>query len=119
MRPTLTTFDTLNPLASPASKYRLSARLRKLRITGGNVMLRPANVKSCLTVLSLLCRLLAFDFRLRLRGRLWSHAACNVDFGRVSRRTTRRHSPGTINGLFSAAPDPSRYGSYRNSRRQH
>ena len=45
MRPTLATFGTLNPLGSPASKYRLSARLRKLRITSGNVMLQPANVK--------------------------------------------------------------------------
>jgi hypothetical protein len=35
MRPTLATFGTLNPLGSPASKYRLSARLRELRITGG------------------------------------------------------------------------------------
>jgi len=39
MRPTRATFGTLNPLGSPASKYRLSARLRKLRITSGNVML--------------------------------------------------------------------------------
>ena len=38
-------FGTLNPLESPASKYRLSARLRKPRITGGNVRLQPANVK--------------------------------------------------------------------------
>lgn len=45
MRPTLATFGTLNPLRSPASKYRLSARLRKLRITSGNVKRRPANVK--------------------------------------------------------------------------
>ena len=49
MRPTRATFGTLNPLGSPASKYRLSARLRKLRIKGGNVMLQPANVKSCFT----------------------------------------------------------------------
>ena len=45
MRPTLATFGTLNPFGSPASKYYLSARLRQLRITGGNVMLQPANVK--------------------------------------------------------------------------
>ncbi len=45
MRPTLATFGTLNPLGSPASKYRLSARLRKLRITSGNLMRQTANVK--------------------------------------------------------------------------
>jgi hypothetical protein len=45
MRPTRATFRRLNPLGSAASKYRLSARLRKPRITGGNVMLQPANVK--------------------------------------------------------------------------
>jgi hypothetical protein len=45
MRPPLATFGTLNPLGSPASKYRLSARLRKLRITSGNVMRQTANVK--------------------------------------------------------------------------
>ena len=45
MRPTLATFGTLNPLGSPASKYRLSVRLRKLRITNGNVMRQTANVK--------------------------------------------------------------------------
>jgi hypothetical protein len=45
MRPTLATFGTLNQLGSPASKYRLSARLRKLRITSGNVMRQTANVK--------------------------------------------------------------------------
>ena len=31
---------------APLSKYRLSARSRKLRITGGNVVLQPASVKS-------------------------------------------------------------------------
>jgi len=45
MRPTLATFGTLNPLGSPASKYRLSARLRQLLITSGNVMRQTANVK--------------------------------------------------------------------------
>ncbi len=45
MRPTRATFGTLNPLGSPASKYRLSARLRTLRITSGNVMRQPAYVK--------------------------------------------------------------------------
>jgi hypothetical protein len=45
MRPTLATFRTLNPLGSPAPKYRLSAWLRKLRITSGIVMRQPANVK--------------------------------------------------------------------------
>jgi hypothetical protein len=49
MRPTLATLGTLYPLESPASKYRLSARLRKLRITGGNVIRQAANVKSRLT----------------------------------------------------------------------
>ncbi|MGH7099243.1 MAG: hypothetical protein ACREE4_16505 [Stellaceae bacterium] len=45
MRLTLATFGTLNPLGSPVSKYRLSARLRKLHITGGKMMRQPANVK--------------------------------------------------------------------------
>jgi hypothetical protein len=45
MRPTLATFGTLNPLGSPCSKYCLSARLRKLRITGGNVMRQTLSVK--------------------------------------------------------------------------
>ncbi len=45
MRLTLATFGTLNPLGSPASKYRLSARSRKLRITSRNVTRQPANVK--------------------------------------------------------------------------
>jgi hypothetical protein len=49
MRPTLATFGTLNPLASPASKYRLSAQLRKLRITSENVMRQTANVKCSFT----------------------------------------------------------------------
>jgi hypothetical protein len=34
MRATLATFGTLNPAELPVSKYRPSARLRKLRITG-------------------------------------------------------------------------------------
>jgi hypothetical protein len=51
MRPTLATFGTLNPLGSPASKYRLNARLRKLRITSGNVMRQTANVKCRFTLL--------------------------------------------------------------------
>ena len=45
IRPTLATFGTLNPLGSPVSKYRLSARFRKLRITAGKVMRLPTNVK--------------------------------------------------------------------------
>ena len=48
MRPTLETFGTLNPLGSPASKYRLSARLRKLRITSGNVMRQTATSSAAL-----------------------------------------------------------------------
>ena len=52
MRPTLATFGTLNPLGSPTSKYRLSARLRKLRITSGNVMRQTANVKCRFTRVS-------------------------------------------------------------------
>jgi hypothetical protein len=49
-RLTLATFGTLCPLGSLASKYSLSARLRKLRISGGNMLLRPGNVKSRFTV---------------------------------------------------------------------
>lgn len=45
MRRTPATFGTLSPLGSPASKYRRSARLRKLRINSGKVMRETANVK--------------------------------------------------------------------------
>jgi hypothetical protein len=78
MRPTLGTFGALSPLGSPASKYRLSARLRKLRITGENVMRQKAIVKSCLTAAVIAA------------PSVWGWSQTAAIFGRQGKRDRRR-----------------------------